>query len=72
VFSCTDNSGQYRFLITKTREVEGEIAQHGRNLREDEARRPVEEQLRLNLPRLIESELPELTEKIRVKIRRKG
>jgi hypothetical protein len=36
-------------LLRRHRELQAEIAQHDRNLREGEARLPVEEQLRLNL-----------------------
>ena len=36
-------------LLKRIRELEAEIAQHERNLREGEARLPIEEQLRLNL-----------------------
>jgi hypothetical protein len=48
--------------------LDAEIAQHERNLREGEARLPVEEQLRLNLRRLIEINIPELASKVRVEI----
>jgi hypothetical protein len=47
-------------LLKRLRELDAAIAQHERNLREGEARLPVEEQLRLKLRRLIESEMPEL------------
>ena len=43
-------------LLKRLRELDAAIAQHERNLREGEAR-PVEEQLRLKLRRLIEPEL---------------
>jgi hypothetical protein len=42
-------------LLRRIRELDAEIAQHERNLREGEARLPIEEQLRLNLRRLLES-----------------
>jgi hypothetical protein len=38
-------------LLRPIRELDAEIAQHERNLREGEARLPIEEQLRLNLAR---------------------
>jgi hypothetical protein len=41
------------------RRINAEIAQHERNLREGEARLPTEEQLALNLRRLIELSIPE-------------
>jgi hypothetical protein len=53
-------------LLKRIRELDAEIAQLERNLREGEARLPIEEQLRLNLRRLIESEIPDLASKIRV------
>jgi hypothetical protein len=55
-------------LLKRHRELQVEIAQHERNLREGEARLPMEEQLSLKLHRLIENELPELYGKIRVKV----
>jgi hypothetical protein len=57
-------------LLRRHRELQAEIAQHERNLREREARLPIEEQLSLNLRRVIESEIPELAGKVRVKIGR--
>ena len=41
-------------LLRRHRELQAEIAQHERNMREGEARLPIEEQLRLKLRRLIE------------------
>ena len=41
-------------------ELQAEIAQHERNMREGEARLPIEDQLRLNLRRFIEANIPEL------------
>jgi hypothetical protein len=41
-------------LLKRIRELDAEIAQHERNMQEGEARLPIEEQLRLNLTRLIE------------------
>jgi hypothetical protein len=38
-------------MLKRIRELEAEIAQHERNLREREARLPTEEQLRLSLRR---------------------
>jgi hypothetical protein len=46
-------------LLKRIRELDADIAQHERNLREGEARLPIEEQLRLNIRRLIESEIPD-------------
>jgi hypothetical protein len=45
------------------------MAQHKRNLREGEARLPIEEQLTLTLRRLIEANIPELPDKVWVEIR---
>jgi hypothetical protein len=53
-------------LLKRHRELEAEIAQHERNLREGEARLPIEEQLRLKLRRFIEASIPELAGKVRV------
>ena len=47
-------------LLRRHRELQAEIAQHERNLREGEARLPVEEQLSLKLQRFIEASYPEL------------
>ena len=44
-------------MLKRIRELDAEIAQHERNLREGEARLPGEEQLRLRLRRLIDSEM---------------
>jgi hypothetical protein len=54
-------------LLKRHRELQAEIAQHERNLREGEARLPLEEQLRLKLRRFIEANIPELEGKIRVR-----
>jgi hypothetical protein len=43
-----------------------EIAQHERNLREGEARLPIEEQLSVKLRRFIEANIPELTVNVRL------
>ena len=59
-------------LLRRIRELDKEIAQHERNLREGEARLPIEEQLCLKLRRFIEAKVPELAGKIRVEINRKG
>ena len=56
-------------LLKRIRELDAEIAQHERNLREGEARLPLEQQLRLKLRRFIESNIPELAGRVRVKIR---
>ena len=57
-------------LRRRIRELSAEIARHERNLWKGEARLPIEEQLALNLRRLIESSIPELTAKVRVEKRR--
>ena len=51
-------------LLKRIRELDAEIAQHERNLREGEARLPLEEQLRLKLRRFIEASVPEFAGKI--------
>jgi hypothetical protein len=51
-------------LLRRHRELEAEIAQHERNLREGETRLPLEEQLSLKLRRFIEANIPELVGKI--------
>jgi hypothetical protein len=51
-------------LLRRHRELQAEIAQHERNLRDGEARLPIEEQLRLKLRRFIEASIPELAGKI--------
>ena len=53
-------------ILKRYRELQAEIAQHERNLREGEARLPTEEQLTLKLRRFIEANIPELADKIRV------
>ena len=55
-------------LLRRHRELQNEIAQHERNLREGEARLPMQEQLRLKLRRFIEANIPELAGKVRVEI----
>ena len=55
-------------LRRRHRELQAEIAQHDRNLREGEARLPLQEQLRLKLRRFIEANIPELAGKVRVEI----
>ena len=55
-------------LLKRIRELDAEIAQHERNMREGEARLPVEEQLRLKLRRFIEANIPELAGKVRVEV----
>ena len=47
-------------LLRRHREINAELAQHERNLREGEARRPIEEQVRLNVRRFIEANIPSL------------
>ena len=57
-------------LLKRIREIDTELAQIERNLREREARLPIEEQLRLKLRRFIEVKISELTDKLRVEVRR--
>ena len=47
-------------LLRRHRELQAEIAQLERNMREGEARLPIEEQLRLKLRRFIEANIPDL------------
>ena len=61
---------QREALLRRIRELDAEIAQHERSLREGEARLPVEGQLRLKLRRFIEANIPELTVNVRVDKRR--
>jgi hypothetical protein len=53
-------------VLKRHREIQAKIAQHERNLRDGEARLPIEEQLSLKLRRFIEANIPELTVKVRV------
>jgi hypothetical protein len=55
-------------MLKRIRELDAEIAQHERNLREGEARLAVEEQVRLKLRRFIETNIPELAGKMRVEV----
>lgn len=55
-------------LLRRIRELDTKIAQLERNLREGEARLPIEEQLRLRLRRLIDAEIAEVAEKARIEI----
>ena len=55
-------------MLKRIRELDAEIAQYERNLREGEARLPVEEQLCLKLRRFIEANIPELRGKVTVEI----
>ena len=57
-------------MLKRIRELDAEIAQHERNLRNGEARLPLEEQFRLKLRRFIEDNIPELAGNVRVEIRR--
>ena len=57
-------------LLKRIRELDAEIAHYEGNLREREARLPIEEQLRLKLRRFIEVKISELTVKVRVEKRR--
>jgi hypothetical protein len=54
-------------LLKRIRELDAEIAQHERNLREGEARLPIEEQLSLKLRRFIEANIPELAGKVKLR-----
>lgn len=56
-------------LLKRIRELDAEIAHCERNLKEREARLPIEEQLRLKLRRFIEVKISELADKLRVEIR---
>jgi hypothetical protein len=53
-------------LLKRIRELDAEIAQHERNLREGEARLPIEEQLCLKLRRFIDANIPEITVEVRL------
>jgi hypothetical protein len=55
-------------ILKRIRELDAEKAQHERNLREGEARLPIEEQFRLKLRRFIEANIPELLGRVRVEI----
>jgi hypothetical protein len=52
-------------LLKRIRGLDAEIAKYERNLREREARLPIEEQLRLKLRRFIEVKISELAGKSR-------
>ena len=53
-------------MLKRLRELNAEIAQHAHNISEGEGRLPVEEQLALNLRRLIEDSRPELAGRIHI------
>jgi hypothetical protein len=55
-------------LLRRHRELQAEIAQHERNMREGEARLPLEEQLRLKLRRFLEASIPGPVGKVRIEI----
>ena len=55
-------------MLKRISELDAEIAQHERNMREGEARLPIEEQLSLKLRPFIEANIPELAGKLRVEI----
>jgi uncharacterized protein YeeX (DUF496 family) len=57
-------------LLRRRREIHTELAQIERNMRDGEARLPLEEQLRLKLRRFIEANIPALVGKVRVKVSR--
>jgi hypothetical protein len=48
-------------MLRRIGELDAEIAQHERNLREGEARLPFEEQLKVKLRRLVDSEIAKLS-----------
>jgi hypothetical protein len=48
-------------MLKRIRELDAELTQHERKLREGEARLALEEQLSLKLRRFIEANIPELT-----------
>jgi hypothetical protein len=55
-------------LLKRIHGLDAEIAQHERNMREGEARLPLEEQLRLKLRRLIDAQIAELAGKVQLEI----
>ena len=55
-------------LLKRHRELQAEIAQLERDMREGEARLPIEEQLSLKLRRFIEANIPELAGKLRIQV----
>jgi hypothetical protein len=55
-------------LLKRLQESNAEIAQLERNIREGEARLPIEEQLKLKLRRFIEANIPKLVGKLKVEI----
>ena len=55
-------------LLRRHREIQAELAQIERNIREGEARLPIEEQFRLKLRRFIEANIPELAGKVRISL----
>jgi hypothetical protein len=57
-------------LLKRHREIQAELVQIEQNIREGEARLPIEEQLRLKLRRFIEGNIPELVGRVRVKLSR--
>ena len=54
-------------LLKRLREIQADLAKIERNLREGEARLPVEEQLRLKLRRFIEANIPKLTSRFQLR-----
>jgi hypothetical protein len=58
-------------MLKRMRELDAEMAQHERNLREGEARLLIEEQLNLRLRRFLEASVPELAGKVSITIRHK-
>jgi hypothetical protein len=53
-------------MLKRIRELDAEIAQHERNLREGEARLPIEEQLSFQLRRFVDASIAEISVKVRV------
>ena len=63
-------TGEREALLRRHREINAELAQVERNLREGKARLPIEEQVRLNLRRFIEANIPSLADQVRIEILR--
>lgn len=55
-------------MLKRHREIQAELAQIERKIRELEAQLPIEEQLSLKLRRFIEANIPELAVNVRVEI----
>ena len=59
-------TAERKAMLRRLRERKAEIAQHERNMREGEARFPVEEQLALMMQRVIESKVRELAGRVAI------